>query len=110
MAGKVRFVLNKKNFAAQILAGVGTSDMLESRMTSVAPPDTQVVVDRVGPRARARIYGKLSVEARTGYLSRALGVQGTGDGKMWYTTKAGKRRLVTREQYAHWTRGKGRRL
>jgi hypothetical protein len=69
MAKNVKFVLNRRNFREQILKGAGTVAMLRERLGQDAVTD----VGRDGARARARVYGKLSDEAKNGTLSRRLG-------------------------------------
>lgn len=114
MAEKVKFVINKREFQKQILMGEKTGAWLASLAAAVAPPGTNVRVavssnKRGGGRIRARIEDDspdaMFREARTGYLSQALG-RISGDQKVWYTTKSGKRRLASQAEVNNWTRGR----
>ena len=111
MSSRVKFVLNRRNFQKQILGGDGTSDMLVAHAEESKPSGESIVVvaDDSNGRARVRIgdtsWRALFREAREGHLSRAIGIA-AGDRKVWYTTKAGKRRLATQAQVANWTRGR----
>lgn len=69
MAKKAKFVLNRRNFREQILMGAGTVAVLREALGQDAVTD--VAVD--GVRARARVYGSMADEAKTGTLSRKLG-------------------------------------
>lgn len=66
---KTKFVLNRRNFREQILKGAGTVAVLRERLGQDAVTD--VAAD--GKRARARVYGPLSDEAKNGALSRRFG-------------------------------------
>lgn len=69
MAKNVKFVLNRKNFRNQILKGEGTVGVLQA----ILGADSEVDVTPSGDRARARMYGRMSDEAKNGSLSRRLG-------------------------------------
>ena len=69
MAKNTKFVLNQKNFREQILMGAGTVAMLREKLGEDAVSDTA----RDGVRARARVYGSMTDEAKNGTLSRRLG-------------------------------------
>lgn len=106
----VRFVLNRNAFRKQVLLGDGVADFLKDHANKVKPSGSSIVVvqDEVPSRVRVRIgdtsWGGLFREAREGHLSRAIGID-AGDRKVWYTTRAGKRRLATEAQVRNWTRG-----
>ena len=64
---KTKFVLNRRNFREQILKGDGTVNMLRELL------GTDSVAEESPSRARARVYGRMSDEAKNGTLSRRLG-------------------------------------
>lgn len=67
MSKKVKFVLNRAAFRAQILKGEGTKALLQQKLG----PDAKL--EESATRARARVYGSMSGEAKDGSLSRRLG-------------------------------------
>lgn len=64
---KAKFVLNRRNFQSQILKGAGTVSVLLAHLGSGA------VSEESPTRGRARVYGRMSDEAKNGTLSRRLG-------------------------------------
>lgn len=62
-----KFVLNKKAFRAQILKGSATRGLLSGIVGSDGEQE------EAPSRARVRVYGDLSDEARNGSLSRRIG-------------------------------------
>lgn len=62
-----KFVLNKRAFREEILKGDATIALLNG----IAGSDARS--EEVASRARARVYGKMSDEARNGTLSRVIG-------------------------------------
>lgn len=69
MAKKVKFFLNRKNFREQILKGNQTQALLADMLGT----DAELDVTPSGERVRARVYGRMSDEAKNGTLSRRLG-------------------------------------
>lgn len=70
--GTVKLVLNKKAFQQEVLL----NPKLGEACAKVLGPDAVVEESdnsRAGGRVRARLYGKLSEEAATGYLSKKIG-------------------------------------
>lgn len=110
MSRKVTFVLNRPEFRKQVLKSEGAEKILRAYAESAKPSGNTITVesDEVATRVRVRIWDRsfraMFREAREGHLSRAIGVV-AGDRKIWYTTKAGKRRLATVAQVENWTRG-----
>lgn len=62
-----KFVLNKSAFRAQVLKGDAVRSLLAS---IVGEPGEN---EDAPSRARVRVYGRLSDEAKDGTLSRAIG-------------------------------------
>lgn len=71
MTRKVTFVLNRAAFREHVLQGDGTVALLEEAMAAAGSGDQRTTI--TATRARVTLGAPLSVEARDGTLSRALG-------------------------------------
>lgn len=75
MTRRVKFVLNRANFRAQVLKSEATAELLQE--AAVVPAGCQVEVQDAGDRIRVRVIdpvpGAMAREAATGHLSRAVG-------------------------------------